>query len=136
MEDNVLADINVCLDLLMDRKPFVEHSGQLFELAENGDIRLCISGLSFDTLFYVMRPAIGAKKSIAKLRLLRKHVIVAEVNTRVVDRALQSGWTDLEDALQYFCAVQNGCNYLVTRNKNDFKPGNESIMVVTPEEFV
>jgi predicted nucleic acid-binding protein len=136
MEDNLLADINVCLDLLMDRKPFVEHSGQLFELAENGDIQLCISGLSFDSLFYVMRPAIGAKKSIAKLRLLRKHVKVAEVNTRVVDRALQSGWTDLEDALQYFCAVQNGCNYLVTRNKNDFKPGNESIMVVTPEEFV
>jgi predicted nucleic acid-binding protein len=136
MEDKVLTDVNVCLDLLMDRKPFVEHSGQLFELAENGDIQLCISGLSFDTLFYVMRPAIGAKKSIAKLRLLRKHIKVAEVNTRVVDQALQSGWTDLEDALQYFCAVQNGCNYLVTRNKNDFKSGKESLAVVTPEEFV
>lgn len=136
MADRVLADVNICLDLLMDRKPFVEHSGQVFEQAENGDIELCVSGLSFDTLFYVMRPAIGAKKSIAKLRLLRKHIKVAEVNARVVDQALQSDWTDLEDALQYFCAVHSGCNYLVTRNKNDFKSGNESLMVVTPEEFV
>lgn len=136
MADKVLADVNVCLDLIMDRKPFVEHSGQLFELAENGDIELCISGLSFDKLFYVMRPAIGAKKSIEKLRLLRENVHVAYVNTRVVDQALQSGWTDLEDALQYFCAVHNGCDYLVTRNKNDFKSGKDSLMVVTPMEFI
>ena len=56
MAIRVLADVNICLDVLMDRKPFVEYSGRIFEEAEEGNLILMISGLSFDTLFYVMRP--------------------------------------------------------------------------------
>ena len=51
MVDSILVDVNVCLDLLLDRHPYVEYSGQIFELAEQNELSVTVSGLSFDTLF-------------------------------------------------------------------------------------
>jgi len=46
-------------------------------------------------------------------------------------------FTDIEDAFQYHCAMQNGCDVLVTINKRDYEQANSSAMpVLTPREFV
>lgn len=136
MASRVLADVNVCLDVLMDRKPFVEYSGRIFEEAEKGNVILVISGLSFDTLFYVMRPSLGAKKVTELLRLLFTHIEVGTIDNKVVKQAIDAGWTDLEDSLQYYCAVENDCDYLVTRNQKDFKSTDKKLEIVTPKIFV
>lgn len=136
MAIRVLADVNVCLDVLMDRKPFVEYSGRIFEEAEKGNLTLIISGLSFDTLFYVMRPSLGAKKATELLQLLCTHIEIGTINESVVKKALNAGWTDLEDALQFYCALENDCNYLVTRNQNDFKSKDKKLKVVSPKTCI
>jgi predicted nucleic acid-binding protein len=41
---------------------------------------------------------------------------------------------DFEDALQYYCACDNDCDIIVTRNKKDFD--FSTIEVLTPEEFL
>jgi len=109
MVDRVLADVNVCLDLLLDRQPFVEYSGQIFELAEQIKLTVIVSGLSFDTLFYIMRPTMGAVKSTQLLKEFSRHIRVGTVNQSVVQSALQAGWKDLEDALQYYCSLEARC---------------------------
>ncbi|HMB97553.1 MAG TPA: PIN domain-containing protein [Balneolaceae bacterium] len=136
MSVKILADVNICLDLLLDRKPFVNFSGRIFEMAEEEEIILFISGLSFDTLFYVMRPAIGKKKTMEKLWLLHSYTSVGIVDSFVVKKALQSGWKDLEDALQYYCALRSECKYLVTRNVQDFRRDTDQIKILKPEEFL
>lgn len=136
MAYRVLLDVNICLDLLLNRKPHVLYSGQIFEAGEKGFIKLVISGLCFDTLFYVMRPVLGARKSIEKLQLLLGYVHVGMIHHNTVQQVLDSGWSDLEDALHYYCALQNDCLYIITRNKKDFKRGTQSVIIVTPEEFL
>lgn len=133
MAIRVLADVIVCLDVLMDRKPFVEYSGRIFEEAEKGNLTLIISGLSFDTLFYVMRPSLGGKKATELLRLLCTHIEVGTIDGSVVKQALDADWSDLEDALQYYCALENDCNYLVTQNQKDFKSRTKKLKVVSPK---
>lgn len=135
MAHKALVDVNVCLDVLLDRKPFVAHSGRIFEEIEAGNIEGVISGISFDTLFYIMRPAVGWKKAVERLRLLMVYFTVGAVDVDTVDNALQAGWKDLEDALQYFCAVLSGCDYVITRNVNHFKPESDT-RVLSPEDFV
>lgn len=136
MVHRVLSDVNVCLDVLLDRKPFVEYSGRIFEEAENGKLALIISGLSFDTLFYIMRPSLGTKKSTELLRLLCSQIEIGTIDEKVVKRAIHAGWNDLEDVLQYFCAVENNCDYLITRDKKGFKSADQGIKVVTPKVYV
>jgi len=136
MAYRVLVDVNICLDLLLDRKPHVTYSGQIFEAGEKGLVKLVISGLSFDTLFYIMRPALGARKSIEKLQLLLRYVHTGTIDHDTVKQALCSGWNDLEDALHYYCALHNNCRFLITRNKKDFKADSKSLRILSPEEFL
>jgi len=136
MADKLLADVNICLDLLLDRRPFVESSGRIFELAEQGKLDLVVSGLSFDTLFYIMRPSMGAVKTTTVLQRFLTYVEVGQVDSWVVTQALQAGWNDLEDALQYYCAFQAECNFLITRNKPDFKQIEKRIVICSSEEYL
>ena len=136
MVDSILVDVNVCLDLLLDRHPYVEYSGQIFELAEQNELSVTVSGLSFDTLFYIMRPTLGAKASTQILKKFSQHVRVGAVDHSVVQQALEAGWKHLEDALQYYCAAESGCSALVTRNIIDFNPDDDTLSILTPEQFL
>jgi len=136
MADKLLLDINVCLDFLIDRKPYSNASGQLFELGEKGKTELVVSGLSFDTLFYLMRPSMGAANATNLLRTFQKHIKIGTVDSTVVKKALNANWKDLEDALHYYCALQSGCNFLITRNKKDFNVSENKLTVLTPEEYL
>jgi predicted nucleic acid-binding protein len=136
MEDSVLVDVNVCLDLLLDRRPFVEFSGQIFERAEQNQLTIVISGLSFDTLFYIMRPSMGPEKSTQLLKEFSRQLRIGTVNQAVVHHALHAGWKDLEDALQYYCAIEAGCTAIITRNTSDFIPSSDTIRILTPEQYL
>ncbi len=136
MADSVLVDVNVCLDLLLDRQPYVEYSGQIFELGEQNKLNVIVSGLSFDTLFYVMRPAMGAGKSTQLLKEFSRHISVGTVSQSVVQNALKANWKDLEDALQYYCSLEAGCSTIITRNTADFTSADDAIPILTPRQFL
>ena len=137
MANRILTDVNVCLDLLLDRRPYVEYSGKIFTLAENKSIQLYISGLSIDTLFYIIRPAMGSNKANEVLSTLLDVAQIAPVNDSVVRDALRSGWNDLEDALQYYSAINANCTHLITRNLRDFRQADDSgLHILTPQQYL
>ena len=59
---------------------------------------------------------------------------VAAVDATVVRRALDSQFTDFEDALQYFSAVAVDADVIVTRNEDDFE--HSEIPVYNPSHFL
>lgn len=136
MVEKILVDVDICLDLLLDRKPFVQDSGRIFELGEQKKIDLTISAISIDTLFYVIRPAMGAAKATETIRALLKITKIAPVTADVIKKALDAGWSDLEDTIQYFTAVNAGCTCLLTRNISDYKKAEASPVVKTPIQFL
>ena len=84
--------------------------------------------------FYILRKQIGieeAKKALRKLRILL-HII--DSSESVVDKALNSDFSDYEDAIQYYTALEHGISVILTRNLKDYK--NASIIVQTPEAFL
>ena len=56
------------------------------------------------------------------------------INHQNVLEALKSRFSDFEDALQNFSAVENQCEYIITRNIQDYK--ESKIKVILPEEFI
>lgn len=56
------------------------------------------------------------------------------VDDKVIELALQSEFRDFEDAIQYYCAIENGIEVLITRNLKDFR--SATIPVMTAEEFL
>jgi len=56
------------------------------------------------------------------------------VDEKIISLALNSDFRDFEDAIQYYCAVENKIKMILTRNLSDFK--KSAIPVATAEEFV
>lgn len=53
---------------------------------------------------------------------------------KIIGKGLSSKFNDLEDSLQYYCALERDCNILITRNGKDFKASE--IPVLTPDEYL
>ncbi|MBE6466003.1 PIN domain-containing protein [Denitrobacterium detoxificans] len=118
-----LVDTNIFIDALRDRRPFSESAQLMLALAALGELELWMSPAQFGDLTYVLTE--GGKRSLAadvtlELRRLRKYVHVCSLGADEVDRALQLGWADLEDALVYEAAASLRADVIVSRNAKDF----------------
>jgi predicted nucleic acid-binding protein len=117
----VPVDSGVVLDLLLERKPFFAAAARLFEAFEAKRIEGFVSSLAFANIFYLLRKHVGGSEAIAILRKLRLLAGVVPANQKIVDQALSSKFGDFEDAIQYYAALENGLEAIVTRNPRDYE---------------
>ena len=132
--NKLFVDTDVILDLLGQRIPHFHFSAVLFTFAEMKKLELYTSPLILANTFYILRKQLGndqAKNALRKLRILL-HII--DSSEAVVDKALNSDFTDFEDAIQYYTALEGGISVILTRNLRDYK--NASVIVQTPEAFL
>ena len=61
-------------------------------------------------------------------------VEVLAVDDKIIDLSLTSDLKDFEDAIQYYTAIENDMNIIITRNKKDFK--DVDLPVLTAKEFL
>jgi len=130
-----LIDTNIVLDLLSKREPFYESSAQLFSLSDKKKLKLTVSALTFANTNYVLsklKSAIEAREILRRFKILIK---ILPLNDKIIDLALNDkNFQDFEDGLQYYTAVENNQDYIITRDLKDFK--NSKIPVMTSEEFL
>lgn len=127
-------DTNVVLDVLTRREPFYSDSARVWSLAERGEIRGVVSAVSLTNVFYVARKHSGAAVARAMLDDIRRCVSFSACDASVIDRAIESPFSDFEDALQYFSALAAGVDLIVTRNVVDY--AEAELTVLTPTAFL
>lgn len=134
MMENIFVDTNIIIDLLAKRDLFYKDAQALFTLSDKKEIQLCISSLSFANAYYSIvkhHKDIDAKKYLAKFKVLVK---VLPLEDKAIELALASNFNDFEVGLQYFIAMDNESDIIITRNKKDFK--NSKIPVMTAGEYI
>jgi predicted nucleic acid-binding protein len=130
----VLFDTNVILDVLLQREPHVTASANLLSRAEAGDVTGCLCVTTITTLYYLAAKAIGSAQAAAHLRSLLALCEVAPVHRPVLEKALDAGFGDFEDAVLHEAACQVAADAIATRNPQDFK--KSALPVYTPEELI
>ena len=101
---------------------------------EDGLYKGYTSSIIFSNTYYVQRKLIGHEISINFLKKLRLLLTVLNVDDQIIQLALESGFNDFEDAIQYFAAKRNDIDCIITRNVNDYK--KSLIPVYTPSELL
>ena len=132
--NKVFVDTDVILDLLARRIPHFHFSAVLFTFAEMKKLELYTTPLIIANTFYILRKQLGndsAKNALRKLRILL-HII--DSTESIIDKALNSDFSDFEDAIQYYTALEYGIPVILTRNIRDYKKA--SIVVQTPESYL
>ncbi len=131
----LLIDTNIVIDLLSRREPFYEEAANLFSLADRKIIELHVSALTIANTSYTLLRHTDTKNTKEILRKLRLIVNVLPLNDKVIGIALNDdSFKDFEDSLQYFTAVENGMDLIITRNLKDFKASG--LPVMTARQFL
>jgi len=126
-----LFDVNVVLDVLLDRRPHVETSAAAWAAAETGIAEGFLAAHAVTTIHYLIRKERSAAETKAILSALLKVFGVARVDTGVIQEALQLPCPDFEDAVTAAAARVVHCDYIVTRDPKGFR--GSPIRPLTPE---
>lgn len=126
-------DTNVVIDFLAGREPFATDAARLFNLAVEGKVKIYISAVSYNNIYYVLRQSAPGTVVIKLLEGLADITQITDVTGAVIRQSLGSDFKDYEDAVQYHCALAiPGVDFIVTRNTKDFK--KSALPVMSPVE--
>jgi predicted nucleic acid-binding protein len=131
----IFVDANIVIDLLCERYPWFSSVMRIFSMADRGQIELYCSSLSLGTASYLMETRKMSPQDIFEgIDLLCQMCTPTTVDASVVRQALDSGFTDFEDALQHYSAMTVDAECIVTRNKKDFS--SSEIPIYELEDFM
>ena len=126
----LLLDLNVILDVILDRRPGADAASALWAAIESGHGRGLVPAHGVTTIFYVLEKARGAAFARDGVERLIGVFGVAPVNDTVVRRALLLGWPDFEDAVCAAAAEASACDAIVTRDPEGYP--NAPLPVIDP----
>jgi len=130
----VLFDIDVILDLLLDRQPHAENAARLLSEAERGGFSGYLCATAVTTIYYLAAKSVGARRAREHVRSLLSVLEVAPVNRGVLEGALLADFRDFEDAVTHESARLVEAHFIVTRNLGDFR--GSQIAVHSPRELL
>lgn len=131
----ILIDTNIVIDLLAQRKEFYDEAAKLFSLSDKKEISLTISSLTFANTNYILSKQKSTKEAREILRKFKVLVEIINLDDKIIELALSDDqFIDFEDGLQYYSALENNVDIILTRNKKDFK--NSKIPVLTAKEYL
>ena len=137
MAYNFFIDSDIFLDVLLDRKPFVEESFELFKAQYNKQAQLYTTSSIILNVQYTGNKLLG--KSIAKsaIKELLVFVKICLTDKNILTKAYDSGFSDVEDAVQYYSAASDkAIDFFVTHNTKDYKLADEHLKIITPNEAI
>ena len=131
----VLVDTNIVLDFLLQREPFFQDADLLFQAIDSGQVVGCVTATTLTDIFYISRKHTRsieqARQAISETLTV---MVICPVNRSVLEAAFSSGLDDFEDAVQIFCAVEQGLDAILTRDAKGFL--SSSIPVLSIQEFL
>ncbi len=131
----LFIDTNIVIDLLSRREPYYEEAANLFSLADKKIIELGISSLTIANTSYTLLRQTNSKSAKEILRKLRLIINILPLDDKIIGLALNDdSFSDFEDGLQYFTALENNQDLIITRNLKDFK--NSNLPVMTARQFL
>lgn len=130
----VLLDLNTVLDVLMRREPYFDDAARVWALAESDQIDGHVAGHSFTTLYYLYRRQENPSRAYWAIRQMLQVFSVADITRHVLEEAMMPGWADFEDAVQTSAARNSGCNFIVTRNTQDYQ--DQPVTALEPADFL
>jgi predicted nucleic-acid-binding protein len=136
MIPNVLIDTDVLLDVFLEREPHYTNSKNVLYLLNDGSFHGFITATIVVNVFYHMEKYKNLEMAFECVEdlLTNRDIVILGVDKPVLMAALRSGMADFEDAVQAMTAHVAGLDYIVTRNKRDFRVS--PITAVSPEELL
>ncbi|WP_316782732.1 PIN domain-containing protein [Pedobacter frigiditerrae] len=132
---NILIDSDIILDSLLNRQPFSAASSKVLALCESKNINGFVTGIMISNIHYLLKKEHSSQLILEAIKQLLVFLDVLVIDKGIILRAIDSKFSDFEDALQNYSAESYGSiTTVITRNIKDYRKSNLSIL--TPEMFL
>ena len=138
MAYKIFVDTNVFLDAYLKRMENWKDSEAILQLTAMEQITLYTSAINIVNIIYVLgKQKLNNAEIIDIIDLTLTYSQLVNSSNAAFRQALRAGFTDLEDAVQYYTAVEvKGIDYFITSNLKDYKKATIQLPVVTPKQFL
>ncbi|SHK02965.1 PIN domain-containing protein [Tangfeifania diversioriginum] len=132
----VLLDVNVCIDIIVNRSLSPETKKELFAVFIQNKSEVFVPAFSIDTVYYILNSSMKIDKQVAKnaIQKLLKFTKLLHTTDETIHKAFVSNFSDFEDALINSLAETNKMDVILTNNISDFS--KSSLLVYRPADFI
>ncbi len=127
-------DCNILIDWLIDRDPYSYYAAKIIESTEEDKIKIYVSALTLANTYYIVSKKLDKRIADEFLKDSLTLFQFVNITEKAIKNAIEDRYKDFEDDLHYHTAVEFKLDYIITRNKKDFK--NKKIKIVDSEEFL
>lgn len=131
---SVMLDINVLLDVMEKREPWVMDSAKACAICGAWKVFGFVSPHALTTIYYIVRKRGGKRLADRAIDWILAMFKVSALGVTEFKRAREHDFDDFEDAVVAAAAESEKCAFIVTRNAAHFK--GSSVPVISPKEFV
>ena len=131
----IFVDANVLVAVLNRQLPLYPYAARVLSLSDRSGFDIYTSPICLAIAFYFAEKKCGTMEAKRKIAILTEKLSIADVNQEVVSLASNNPAVhDFEDGLEYYSAVQAGCQVIVTEDMSDFY--YSEIMVCNCTDFI
>lgn len=117
----IFLDANVLVSVLNKEYPLFSYSSRILSLTEKKNFQLFTSPICLAIAFYFAEKKSGAALAGKKIALLVTNIHIAPSNKDAVFKTISNRKIiDFEDGLEYYSALESGCQTIITEDKGDF----------------
>lgn len=130
----IFLDANILVSVLNKEYPLFSTTSRILSLSDSKNFILYSSPVCLAIAFYFAEKKFRSIKAKSKIQLLCDHIQITPVNESAVIKTLQTpAINDFEDGLEYYSALENKCDCIITEDIDDFY--FSKIEVIRSEEF-
>ena len=130
----LFLDANILVSVLNKEYPFFTYTSRIISLADKTKFTLYTSPVCLAIAFYFAEKKYKSVSAKKKIEILCEHINIAGVTKSTVRQSLQNpAVNDFEDGLEYYSAIENKCECIITEDTDDFY--FSKIEVISSENF-
>lgn len=135
MAAKIYIDANILLDTVLNRTGQT-NAERIFKQMEQAEIIVYISPIVLHLVYYVACKYRKPESIRIVLISFLNYSKIIEASKNTILEALHSPISDVEDAIQYYTAIEHGINYFISSDKKLKKSALPHLPVLTAEEFL
>jgi len=117
----VFLDANILVAVLNKEYPLFSNAARILSLSGGTDFELFTSPICLAIAFYFAEKKSGSISARKKISLLVSHINISTTNKEAVLKTISNKKIiDFEDGLEYYSALESGCQAIVTEDRQDF----------------
>ena len=117
----IFLDANILVSVLNKEYPAFTYTSRILSLEKRSGFTLFTSPVCLAIAFYLAEKKFKSTGAKNKIRILSEHIHIAATSKNIVLKSLANpAINDFEDGLEYYSAIENKCNCIITEDIDDF----------------